>query len=577
MCDGRLNDSSFGIRRAATNLFRRGQCDSTLDLTGANAGGITFATDAAVPAPFSPQSIKVTADGSAPSQGIQCVSATGQAAAAGVVGAGSIWFKGNAGETYWTSLRWGNTDATTTVGPATSFVGTGNWQLVTAISAPVAAGKTGDQLRIAAYLNGTTAEVFHAAHAMLEKGQSVVAPYVATSGGATATHAAGRVRAPTNLIDTTQSWVAVRLRVSFPSTASLSANPFVFSVDDGTSNNRLLLFWNYTNVRWETRRIAAGAAGGITLKADAFAAGDFRTLILRWDAGTIAVSVNGAPFVSVASVGTFSPTTFNIGTDGNGAGQIDSDVFWTASGTGTLSDAEAATLHGYGNAGPTDIMALPGAAQLLWGADTSTAQRIVAFTSTIGTFTIGSIAIGTPTLATCAAPTPSRVGSFLAGTQVAGVPKIDATVGVAICGESTLSTWYAYVCNSRLALQAVIPNVSAGIAVSVTPAEFDLGTFAPNIVINNGVAPAGLGLGSFVPDFAQSSDLAVPDSGLALSGEIPDFQISSSLIVLDAGLLLAASFPDYVGPLWIYPTVCIDDELEPAGSLDLILNPTECL
>lgn len=184
-------DKVAAALRAATNLFQRGQCDSIDDYAWHNiSAGVTQSLDASTAPPFSTQSVKQVCNGTSANQACVPQSDVGQAAATGTAGVGSIYFEGVAGQSYRCWLRWVNTDATTTDGAVTTFTATGSWQLLSPASVAVEAGKTGDQLRLRVEINGTRAETFWLAHAMLEKGQSVVAPYVATSGGVTATRPA---------------------------------------------------------------------------------------------------------------------------------------------------------------------------------------------------------------------------------------------------------------------------------------------------------------------------------------------------------------------------------------------------
>src|SRR5215471_19381880 len=67
--DGLTPPAGLGVWRTATNLFPRGQCDSTANYSPGDAGTIV-SIDAYTPAPFSPQSIKVTTDGTAAAQHI---------------------------------------------------------------------------------------------------------------------------------------------------------------------------------------------------------------------------------------------------------------------------------------------------------------------------------------------------------------------------------------------------------------------------------------------------------------------------------------------------------------------------
>jgi hypothetical protein len=357
MIDGLSSDASFGIRRAANNLFRYGQCDSLGGGAGADwrvtSSGVTPAIDATVAAPFSPQSVKVTTDGTIASQAIAPKSAAGQAAAAGVLAAVSAYFKGVAGQQYVVQSRWNNTDATTTDGAATIVTATGIWQLIKPATVAVAAGKTGDSVGIRIGINGTRAESFWVAHPMLEKGTQteVGAPYVATSGGATATHGIGRVQAPAALLDATQGWAAARVRMGYGSTQITVTNPTVFSWSDGTANNTLRL--SLLIGGWRLRRNSGGSAQFVDTTI-AWNAGDVLTFVVAWTATQIKISVtNGgpaAPFVTAAAplVPTGLAATFDIGRDVTLA-PIDGDIFWFAAGTGTLTDADAAAFHALGN------------------------------------------------------------------------------------------------------------------------------------------------------------------------------------------------------------------------------------
>ena len=388
MIDGRSSDSSFGIRRAATNLFRRGQCDSNVDW-GTVAVGVSQVVDATTPAPFSTQSIKYTADGLAASQGAGPQTATGRAAAAGVVIAGSVYFKGVAGQSYLTRIRINNTDASITDGTSTTFTATGAWQLVTPPTLAVAVGKTGDSFQVLVRINGTRAEVFRCAHAMIEQGQAVVAPYVATSGGSTATHNASRVQAPVSLIDETQGWIACRIRMGFAvanEPGGGAGNLKIMDWRDSATEGLLLYYSEGSNIFQMLRR-SGGVSVGANSPVQSFVAGDVITFVAAWEAGRTRLSINGGAFANTngAGIPTLSATLFNIGVEEGGTAQhINSDVFWFACGTGTLTDADAAAIHAFGNTDPTlsteqaiargygTLDTIPGSPTMLWPADTTT-------------------------------------------------------------------------------------------------------------------------------------------------------------------------------------------------------------
>lgn len=350
--DGATPPAGFGIWEAGTNLFRRGQCDSVTDWN-ASGGGVTIATDATVLPPFSTQSIKVTTDGTGANQGCLPNSATGQAAATGVVGVGSVYFKGVASASYNVYMRWANTDASNTLGTTSTFTATGAWQQLIPPSLAVAAGKTGDKLIIRVEINGTRAESFWVAHAMLQKGVNVVSPYIATSGGSTASRSAARVQAPASLLNATQGWVAMRVKMGWANTNSPGAGGQLDSFMnwwDGTSSNRVTLGYDESSASFRARRKASGSGNDAQSAGQTFSSGATKTVVMAWTATQTLISVDGGAFVAASnsSIPSGLGSTFDIGANSSGF-QVDSSVLWFACGTGTLTDADAATLYALGD------------------------------------------------------------------------------------------------------------------------------------------------------------------------------------------------------------------------------------
>jgi hypothetical protein len=79
------------------------------------------------------------------------------------------------------------------------------------------------------------------------------------------------------------------------------------------------------------------------------------TVIMAWDATKVYLSVDGQTFVSVTPTGGRvlpSDTNFDIGSLAN-TSQLGGSVVWVATGEGTLSNADAATLFALGNSPPT--------------------------------------------------------------------------------------------------------------------------------------------------------------------------------------------------------------------------------
>jgi hypothetical protein len=375
-------DSSYGIRRAATNLFTRGQADAVSTAWGNAGAGTVIAIDATSPAPFSPQSMKYTCDGTAANQGCLAQSGTGLAATVGTPGVGSIWFKGIAGRSYFSQMRWINTDATTTDGAQSVFTATGTWQLLTPAAVNVAATKTGNQLIIMARVNGTRADAFWVAHAMLETGFVAGAPYVATFGGTTATHAAGRVQVPAQLVGATRGWFAVRRRMGNASTVGAGQQNSVWW---GSGSVYIALYNSNANFYMDNSDNSASVV-------QAYVAGDELTIIGFWTPTQIGISINGGAFVTASTSAPPNPvqTLIDIGRDTVSASNwMEGDLAWFACGTGTPTNADAAAIHANGHVDPV-LDALPAAATAMWPAQTGVYETYVDAVATSGAYPSGA-------------------------------------------------------------------------------------------------------------------------------------------------------------------------------------------
>jgi hypothetical protein len=107
---------------------------------------------------------------------------------------------------------------------------------------------------------------------------------------------------------------------------------------------------------------SAGTGTSVTSAAQTFPAGAAQTIILAWTPSTITISVNGGS-TSVAdtdipslTVGTFYIASSSIGFP------LDGDMQWLATGTGTLTASDFATINGWGSNDPTRA-SFPAAAQ----------------------------------------------------------------------------------------------------------------------------------------------------------------------------------------------------------------------
>lgn len=366
--DGLTPPAGFYIGDARTNLFRRGQCDAigvggAADSKWISQLSASVLIDEMTPAPFSPQSIEVATPGAAAGEGCVAVTATGLAAAAGTVGAGSIWFKGVAAQTYNVYLLWLNTDASATAGTILPVTASGNWQMLIPPPLAVAAGKTGDRLQFDVLTSTRRAESFHVAHAQLEKGVPFVGPYIATSGGATATRNAARIQALASLLNAKQAGISLRLQPGWNSGTALYgiSTPIVFMWANDASNYIAIVYTPSTNL-FTLRSVNGGTVSSVSAPAVTFNSGDGLTITAQWNATTLKLSVNGAAFSSAARgiIPTLTASLFDLGCwTPTGTFQIDGNYRWAATFADNLTDTNAATLNNFGNI-PPNLFQLPG-------------------------------------------------------------------------------------------------------------------------------------------------------------------------------------------------------------------------
>jgi prepilin-type N-terminal cleavage/methylation domain-containing protein len=178
--------------------------------------------------------------------------------------------------------------------------------------------------------------------------KSIATPYVETN-GSTASRAAARVQLPAALLNTTQGWVAMRVRMGYASGTRSSTDDFALIFQDST---HYIECWLDGSTRQFKLTRANGGSNNAVSAAQTWLAGDPYTVIWSWTATQLKVSVNGAAFVTQpnALIPTITAPLLDIGNGSiAGDGIIDSDILWLSSGAGTLADADAATINGYAN------------------------------------------------------------------------------------------------------------------------------------------------------------------------------------------------------------------------------------
>jgi hypothetical protein len=183
------------------------------------------------------------------------------------------------------------------------------------------------------------------------------------------------IRVPVNLINPTQGWVALRMKMGFPSTTSLSPDPNIWDMSESDPSDLFFYYDVATDTFHLVRR--RNGTGGTAISnsqtgAQSFVQGDFRTLIAAWTSTTLRISVNGGPFtqVTVSSNTIPAQAPFQIGSSlvQGDSRQPNSDYYWVAAGTGTLTDANASAIHSFAN-GDKRRVDFPGTATFIWWAN----------------------------------------------------------------------------------------------------------------------------------------------------------------------------------------------------------------
>jgi hypothetical protein len=351
--DGRQPpDSSTGIWESTTNMLTDGGFENiTSGWTASSANTTSFTSDNST-SKFGTYAAKVVVNAT----GASGIRTTGTALTSGQPYAAGVWVKATSGKSM--ILQLVRADFATVVA-SQGFTGTGNWQYITTSTASYPATETG---YVFIKTTAAGADTFWADGVQLEN-KSYSTPYVETNGG-TANRTGSKVAisgVTTSTLSPSAGWMAARLRMGFPSTVLLGGtNAIVFSLDDGTNNNRLqLIFRSSTtpaNAQWQIRRCNAGTCDTSSLGVDVFNAGDLRTVVLKWDASNVYFSLNGANFATTATAQTVpSVSILGFGDGGLGGNAIDSDILWATSGTGTLTNTDASSLYKLGASDPTVV------------------------------------------------------------------------------------------------------------------------------------------------------------------------------------------------------------------------------
>jgi len=363
--DGLPIGSGVGIWPAATNLVTNGGFETNTAGWIAVSSGETVTRDTTV-FKFGTASGRVSTPGSTAFEGMQYATTTTAAATY----TGSCWVRAPEGATMRIRLR--QTSAPATVIATTEFVGTGDWQHVSVTGAAI---DTSTNVQVITNLSAQ--EITYYIDGVQVESGSIATPYIETD-GSTESRTAGRVQMPVaDLFTETQGWIAMRMLMPYASTDGASGTGRYFAWE--TTDNFIRAFRSAGATPLAVQRQAAGVGNPVT-KTGAWTAGDAISAVATWTAAGAGASLDGSTFSTVAQ--TAIPdlsglSTVDFGRQSGGSNVIDANYLWVATGSGTLTDADAAALNALGATPPTwaqlvssvAICAMPTA---LWRAEDDT-------------------------------------------------------------------------------------------------------------------------------------------------------------------------------------------------------------
>lgn len=323
--DGETPPAGVGIWPAVTNIVTQSipGADATTGVTlaGAAEATLTKVTDAT--APFQASSTTVWLLDNSGGATDATVDFAGNATAAAHTG--SIWAKAITG-TPTVSIEGGGTPTDIT---ATASYARFSQSLTANLN---------DNLRITA----PAGAVVRFTAGQLETGE-VATPFVVTDGG-TAARVAGRVRQPVaDLFTATQGWVCTAFAPGVLA-ADIQTGAYIFSYYDD-DDNRLDAYYD-TQPAIIFLRYASGAGSTDGIVEPAWDAGNVLS-IAAWTATAIKTSIGGNFTAGTANnnIPTIASTVVDIGTKAGVQFPIDGRILWRATGSGTLTNADAAALN----------------------------------------------------------------------------------------------------------------------------------------------------------------------------------------------------------------------------------------
>jgi hypothetical protein len=170
-----------------------------------------------------------------------------------------------------------------------------------------------------------------------------------------------RLTAAGVVLSDVQGWMAGRVKPTWAAASPPSSGPRMFEIDAGSH-----LLYDQATSKWKAEM--QGISSVCLSAAQSFVANTTLTLISFWTNTTVAISVDGSAFTTVTRVYA-APSLFNLEVGNRPAADrsIGAEIFWMCGGSGTLSDADATTIHGFGDTDPL-WGSIPGSPVFLWAA-----------------------------------------------------------------------------------------------------------------------------------------------------------------------------------------------------------------
>lgn len=375
--DGLSGDSSYGLWEATTNLVTNGGLET--NTTGWDAYAGATVTRDATQAKFGAYALKVVTPGVANNEGMTPNSPTGHVATTtGTTLTGSMWvYTASGGEVVVLALDEfdsGHAYLRSTVSSTVTL--TAGWQRMT-VSATMGVSAAYAGLSFRTRTSGAAQAITVWLDGIQLEALAYATPYVHTDGG-TASRSATQVRFPSSLLNTTQCWAALRVRAGdWPALGAANVTLIDWRDD---ANNRLTAIWTPSATAIQARRAAGGSSALLTATYSAVTLNTLHTFILTFTATVIGASLDGAVLTTTANsnIPTLAATLADIGSVA-GTGLFDGSVLWFLCGKGTLTNADAALLHSFGNADPNPRL-IPASARLTgqWGANNGMMRTYVA-------------------------------------------------------------------------------------------------------------------------------------------------------------------------------------------------------